>query len=243
MCIAVFKPAGQKAPTFQTLKQCFKRNPDGAGFMVAINDKVVIRKGFMKYADFEKAYKSFFEGLNDQNYSIVYHFRIGTQGGNVPELTHPYPLTRNYAEMRELSSECDMGVAHNGIIHLTSEYGVTDRNDSMTFISKYLVDIIHGNLFWSTKPEKIRLINNLVGGGYPNRLAILTKTGYCTLIGNWIKDEGVYYSNSSYVIPEPVTRVRKCSSTRKLGVSSLFDSEEMTEEEFLQQCSAYGLLA
>ena len=221
MCIAVFKPAGQNAPTIETLKQCFKRNPDGAGFMVAINDKVVIRKGFMKFKDFEKAYKSFFQDVNDKDYSVVYHFRIQTQGGAQPMLTHPYPLTRSYAEMRKLDNECEIGVAHNGIISLTSEYGVKDRNDSMTFISEYLVDIIHGNHYWSKKPEKVRLVNRLLGGGYPNKLAILSKTGYCALIGNWIKDNGIYYSNTSYVIPD----TPKYSSTRKVSTMTL---EQMT---------------
>lgn len=220
MCIAVFKPAGQKAPTFETLKQCFKRNPDGAGFMVAINDTVVIRKGFMTYKAFEQAYKSFFDGLQDTDYSIVYHFRIGTQGGNVPELTHPYPLTRDYAQMRKLESECEIGVAHNGIIRLTSEWGVKDRNDSMTFIAQYLVDIINGNHYWSQKPEKVRLVNRLLGDGYPNKLAVLSKTGYCALIGNWIKDNGIYYSNTSYEIPrvpKQTHKTYKCSSTREIG--------------------------
>ena len=224
MCIAVFKPAGQKAPTFETLKQCFKRNPDGAGFMVAINDIVVIRKGFMTYKAFEEAYKAFFNGLQDTDYSIVYHFRIGTQGGNVPELTHPYPLTRDYAQMRKLESECEIGVAHNGIIRLTSEWGVKDRNDSMTFIAQYLVDIINGNHYWSQKPEKVRLVNRLLGDGYPNKLAVLSKTGYCALIGNWIKDNGIYYSNTSYEIPrvpKQTHKTRKCSSTREIGATDL----------------------
>jgi len=229
MCIAVFKPAGTPAPTFETLKQCFKRNPDGAGFMVAINDLVVIRKGFMKYKDFEKAYKTFFEGLNDKDYSIVYHFRIQTQGGAQPMLTHPYPLTRDYADMRKLTNECEMGVAHNGIISLTSEYGVKDRNDTMTFISEYLVDIIHDNHYWSKKPEKVRLINRLLGGGYPNKLAILSKTGYCALVGNWIKDNGIYYSNMSYVVPKQ-TYVNDCSSTGDRDI----DSElELAKSELL----------
>ena len=227
MCIAVFKPAGQKAPTFETLKQCFKRNPDGAGFMVAINDTVIIRKGFMHYKDFEQAYKSLFQGLDDKNYSVVYHFRIGTQGGTQPQLTHPYPLTRDYAEMRKLESECEIGVAHNGIIRLTSEYGVTDRNDSMTFISQYLVDIIHGNHYWSLKPEKVRLVNRLLGNGYPNKLAVLSKTGYCALIGNWIKDNGIYYSNESYIVPRPVRVQHKCSS-RGDRAEPDFDFEQMT---------------
>ncbi len=227
MCIAVFKPAGQKAPTFETLKQCFKRNPDGAGFMVAINDTVAIRKGFMTYSSFEKAYKSFFNGLNDKDYSIVYHFRITTQGGSVPELTHPYPLTRNYAEMRELKSECELGVAHNGIIRLTSEYGVTDRNDTMTFISTYLVDIIHGNHYWSQKAEKVRLVNRLLGNGYPNKLAVLSKTGYCALIGNWIKDNGIYYSNTSYVMPRVPKHKQNTSASSSTHEIADLDLEEM----------------
>ena len=235
MCIAVFKPAGQIAPTFDTLKRCFKSNPDGAGFMVAINDTVAIRKGFMTYKAFEKAYKSFFLGLDDKDYSVVYHFRITTQGGVQAKLTHPYPLTRSYAEMRQLESECEMGVAHNGIISLTSEYGVKDRNDTMTFISEYLVDIVHGNLYWSTKPEKTRLVRRLLSGGYPNKLAVLSKTGYCALIGNWIKDGGVYYTNTSYLPLTHTKEVHKYSSTREVD-----DDEDY--ELAMKQFKALGML-
>ena len=213
MCIAVFKPAGQKAPTMATLKQCFTRNPDGAGFMVAINDKVIINKGFMTWKSFQKGLHDFFKELNADDYSIVYHFRIGTQGGTKPEITHPYALTQDYDTMRMLKQECDIGVAHNGIIHLTSDHRVTDRNDTMTFISEYLYDIVDNNPYWGQNAAKIRLVKRLLTG-YPNKLALLNKNGYCTLVGDWIKDNGIYYSNSSYVIPKPV---HKHSSTGDLN--------------------------
>lgn len=212
MCIAVFKPAGTKAPTLQTLKECFVRNPDGAGFMVAIDNKVIIRKGFMTWKDFKNGLNDFFRNLNDTDFSIVYHFRISTQGGTQPSLTHPFALSQDYEQMRSLEQVCDMGVAHNGIIRLTSDSSVHDRNDTMTFIHDYLFDLVDKNTHWGKNAAKIRLVKKLISG-YPNKLAVLNANGYCTLIGDWIKDGGVYYSNTSYKTYTSHTRAFNCSST------------------------------
>ena len=123
MCVIVYKPSGVKAPTQADLHNCFLNNPDGAGYMLPINNKVVIRKGFMTYEDFEKDIKNTIKvnNLDPIDTPIVMHFRISTQGGVNKALCHPYPICENYDEMRKLESKCNLGLAHNGIISLTSK--------------------------------------------------------------------------------------------------------------------------
>ena len=50
-----------------------------------------------------------------------YHFRISTQAGVSPEMTHPFPLSNRPARLRKLDLRCRVGVAHNGVIRLTSD--------------------------------------------------------------------------------------------------------------------------
>ena len=51
MCIIAAKPAGVNMPDDRILENMWNRNDDGAGFMYAINGKVYIEKGFMRYKD------------------------------------------------------------------------------------------------------------------------------------------------------------------------------------------------
>lgn len=186
----------------ETLKRCFIKNPDGSGIMVALGDKVVIRKGFMTWKLFQVGYRKLLKDYDIKDidkYSVVYHFRITTQGGVQAPLCHPYPVCNSYDNMRKLSFECDMAMAHNGIISLTSDISIHDRNDTMTFIHDYLNDIVNNDHYWSVHSNKIKLVNKLLGHGYPNKLAILNANGYCQLVGSWIKDNGVFYSNASYL--------------------------------------------
>ena len=85
MCIIVAKEKGVEAPSFDTLKTCFVNNPDGAGFMyLNKNNKVQIYKGFMKFEDLKAKLESVYNELgNTKDIPFVYHFRIGTSGGNI----------------------------------------------------------------------------------------------------------------------------------------------------------------
>ena len=53
MCIIVAKEKGVAMPEMNILKTCFENNPDGAGVMWNENNKVEIRKGFMRWSEFE----------------------------------------------------------------------------------------------------------------------------------------------------------------------------------------------
>lgn len=199
MCIIVHKPQGVELPSKKTLKVCWDRNPDGAGYMFNLNDKVVIKKGFMKFKAFYKALTSDYKVVDGASKSFVIHFRISTQGGVNPQLTHPFPLSPHMDDLRQLFFTSDIGIAHNGIIDLTS-VGTLKQvtySDTMTFITDYLSLIIKNRDYYKDK-DTLTLIERLAG----SKLAILDGSGKTTLIGSFIEDKGCYYSNCNY---KPVT--------------------------------------
>ena len=55
MCVIAIKKAGVDMPTHTKIQNMFKRNSDGAGFMYAVENEVVIEKGFMTLRDFNNA--------------------------------------------------------------------------------------------------------------------------------------------------------------------------------------------
>jgi glutamate synthase domain-containing protein 1 len=140
MCIIAASPAGAPQPNMDTLRRMFINNPHGAGYMTARNGRVEISKGFMTWADFARAVRQ--EAFTAAD-PVVYHFRISTQAGVNPEMTHPFPLTSHIEQCKLWDVACPIGVAHNGIIRLTSnsrdkEYSDTAhyRNGSTLQLSK-----------------------------------------------------------------------------------------------------------
>lgn len=190
MCIIVYKPKDVKFPSIETLQNCYKNNNDGCGFMYLNKGKVTIQKGFR---DFETFYKTV--SKISTKLPVVMHFRISTQGGVKEGLTHPYPLCTDYESMRKLKNTCEVGIAHNGIIRLTSDYGLhdIDYNDTMTFIKEYASLIIDTPQFYKDG-NKVNLLAKLAG----SKLAIMSNDGNVELIGDFLEVDGCYYSNDTY---------------------------------------------
>lgn len=205
MCIILYKPQGIKLPNKQVLETCFHNNPDGAGFMFNYKGQVHIRKGFMDFSSFEENLKATLKYIDEVKTPMVLHFRITTQGGTNQACTHPFPLSRNMSDLRQLQCVSEIGVAHNGIISLTTEYGggyygyssyqakKIDYSDTMKFITDYLSLIIKTPKYYKDD-DTLELIERLAD----SKLAILDSNGHCELIGHFIKDDGIYYSNESY---------------------------------------------
>ena len=189
MCIIVYKPKDNKFPTNETLKTCFENNPDGAGFMYPARDGVHIRKGFMTYKDFKKAVKPF----KDKNIPMIFHFRISTHAGITPEMTQPFPLTSKTKKLKALESTARVGVAHNGIISLTSD--AKSISDTALFIKKYLTLLIRDPKYYKD-PKIAKIIDKLIG----SKMAVLSRDGHVELIGSgWeLGEDGIWYSNDSY---------------------------------------------
>lgn len=196
MCIIVAKPKGVKLPKKETLKTCFENNSDGAGIMFVKNDQVRILKGFMTFDDFikglNKVKKICKSDLTDK--SIVMHFRIGTKGANNKCNTHPFPITNNVKDMKKTIVTNSLGIAHNGII--SSYYYDNELSDTQAFIKDFLAPIKeHYKDFYKDKEFK-RIILKQASGS--NKFAILDTKEHITLLGEFINDKGVLYSNEYY---------------------------------------------
>ena len=162
--------------------------------MYVDNGKVVIDKGYMTYESFLKHYNKLLSKYNNfKNKSLVIHCRIGTSGRNTKGNTHPYPITNNHKKLktRHLSRE-DIGIAHNGII---KGYGTaTGLNDTQEYISKYLYPLYsHYKDFY--KNEDILYQMEMATG---SKFAILDNTDTIYYVGEFIDDNGLNFSNSTY---------------------------------------------
>lgn len=217
MCIIIYKPQDKQFPSDQVLKTCFDNNPHGAGFMFANGYRVIIRKGFMTYEAFKKALdkarKAYGEAL-----PYVLHFRISTQAGVRADNCHPFPLSSNMDDLRALRTATAIGVAHNGIISLTSSYSRTiTYSDTMDFITNYL-SLIIDNMGYYDKKANLTLIARLIGS---SRLAILNADKHCELIGaGWIEDGGCYYSNGGYKTSKTATTTTTAKGSKWGGLLS-----------------------
>ena len=174
MCIICVSKSGVRQPSDITLRAMFRRNPHGAGYMYARDGKVTIHKGFMNIEDFLAAVHA--EQFTPQD-SVVYHFRISTPAGVNAPMTHPFPLSNQPRLMRSLDLTCRCGVAHNGIIQLTSDPDNNRYSDTAIFITDYLSKIIRKKADLRD-PVTLELIWQLAKDGlieyHRNRFTFLT---------------------------------------------------------------------
>ena len=190
MCIICISPENVKQPRFQIVRNMFARNPHGAGYMYARDGRVRIRKGFMNL-------HALLNALREEHFTakdpVVYHFRISTQAGVNPQMTHPFPLSNRPAHMKALDVDCRCGVAHNGIIRLTSDPGNKEYSDTAVFITDYLTRIIQ-------RPSDLRNTKRLelIWKLAQSRFAIMDGNGYIATVGEFLNADGLLYSNTSY---------------------------------------------
>lgn len=190
MCIICVSPSGVRLPDEATIRTMFINNPHGAGYMYAMNGRVIIRKGFMNINDYLASLRS--EGLSNQD-SVVYHFRISTQAGVTRTMTQPFPLSNKLTDMELLDVDCGCGIAHNGIIRLTSDPGEKRYSDTALFITEYLARLIRSEADLRNK-KTLDLISSLAG----SKFAIMSGSGYVATIGKFINQRGLLFSNESF---------------------------------------------
>ena len=190
MCIICVSPKRVRQPNVTTIRRMFQNNPDGAGSLVARDGKGIISKGFMNVDEYIEAIRAEHFTAKDP---VVYHFRISTQAGVNPQMTHPFPLSNRIEHMKVLDVECSCGVAHNGVIRLTTDPRNREYSNTALFIANYLSLIIRepGDL----KDERVlKLIHRLAG----SKLAIMDADGYIATVGEYINQKGLLFSNASF---------------------------------------------
>lgn len=194
ICIAICKPIKAEIPSMETFKQCFTRNRDGAGVTWLENGKLYIEKGFMKFEDFENFIKQLQSRIDVTNTLMGFHFRIKTHGEVSKENTHPFPVSTNMTDLKQLSFETDGKVAiHNGII---SKFDGTLKNsDTQEFIAEFLAPLNNGVPNWETNEHLVKLVEHMLG----SKMCVFNTDGTFKILGTgWIEDNGVWYSNSTY---------------------------------------------
>ena len=182
MCVAIVKPVGAKVPSLKTLKKCWDANPDGAG--VAYNAEgggIAIRKGLMKWKEFEKFFKRF---KNAKHLTIFIHFRIKTHGAVSAGNTHPFPLSADPATLRQCVGVFDSVMMHNGVLPLHPT--IDDGSDTME-LAKLLSTFSSDDV-----PHAGELLEPFLGS---DKVAIWQKGCEPIMLGDWRKKDGCFYSN------------------------------------------------
>lgn len=201
MCVIAVSKIGVRQPSEKQLRDMFVNNPDGAGYMYARNGKVHIHKGFMDVDDFVNAVKAENFTKND---AVVYHCRISTQAGVNPFMTHPFPLTESRKYCEALDVTCPTGIAHNGIIRMTSSAKETRFSDTVIFITDYMTKLIRYDTDLSD-PAIMEMIEHLTN----SKWAIMDGvTGDIVTVGYFLNDSGLLFSNSTYKPYVPVTNTK-----------------------------------
>ncbi len=188
MCIIVAKKSGISMPDRTIIQTCFENNPDGAGVMWNESNKVHIRKGFMTWLDFDNFMNTLSNRIDLTKASVVMHFRITTHGGTNPHNCHPFPVSGKIHHLKQLSFKTSVGVCHNGVIPIKC---IPKLSDTQTYIIKRLSTFKKG--FYENKPCLKQIEREI-----QSKMCLLDSTGKIFFIGDFIQDDGIFYSNYSY---------------------------------------------
>ena len=189
MCIIAVKPSGVKNPKTEWLHNCEKINRDGIGiaFLKAGINEVVIKKDFLN----SQALAEFIEKNIRLEDTLMIHFRLATHGLKDIGNRHPFPISTDKSLLRKPNLITDFAVAHNGIISCLPRHH--KFSDTQKFVLSILSDknIKEG---LGTKAIDI-LISEFLGN---DKLAILKYDGTLLMYGDFLIDEGIYFSNNGY---------------------------------------------
>lgn len=103
MCVIIVAPT--RFPCHNVIKAAASCNSHGAGIAFLKDGKVKFSKGNLTPEEIIA-----FEAISNPPYLI--HFRLATQGGQKPELAHPFPVSLTH--MDDLEGVANMVLAHNG---------------------------------------------------------------------------------------------------------------------------------
>lgn len=190
MCIICSSPAGIRQPSEAQLRRMFEHNSHGAGYMVARGGRVEISKGFMTWPEFIRAVR--YEKFSAED-PVVYHFRISTQAGVTPEMCHPFPLTSHIEDCKMLDLACPVGVAHNGVIRLTSDHTDREYSDTAHYITEFL-------RFFVRTPEDLKdpAVLEAIRRTTGSKWAIMDGSGHIATVGEFEEEDGLLFSNGSF---------------------------------------------
>ena len=195
MCIIVAKKKGLELPTKEILKNCFNYNSDGAGIMFNDGKQVFIEKGFMDFNSFYSRLEALDKEFNLVNSDLALHFRISTSGNVDQGNCHPYPISTETSQLRNLSLVTDIGMAHNGVIRKHIPEANSVLNDTQTFIKNFVYGMYKTNNQFLALESNIKALGDEAG----SKLCFIDKDNMY-IIGKFIEEtNGILYSNDTYL--------------------------------------------
>jgi hypothetical protein len=192
MCIISVKRPGFALPNQATINQMWDANEDGAGFMYQRNGtgEIHIHKGLMTLKAFNKALKE--AAITDQD-MLVMHFRITTSGGTCKEMTHPFVASnkRNVITASKVTLKKGVAFAHNGII--TELNGIDRDNSDTALFAMNILSKLGDSIMTNDAVQE--LVASYINS---SRMVFLHQSHPMVKVGNWVEDDGILYSNSTY---------------------------------------------
>jgi len=188
MCIVAI--CKERKMTEKEFKNCFKSHSDGFG--VAWNNGTVnkYRKGFMEVEEAWKYYNTYVK-----TFPHVAHFRTGTSGSEIPELTHPYLV----------DDVASTDTTFEGKKPLIFQNGVTAQWKS-TLLEVCLqkgIEVPDGE--WSDTRMLALAVRFLGKNVLPlldttSKFVHMSSEGYITVynMGAFTEQDGIYFSNRDY---------------------------------------------
>lgn len=214
MCIMALQPRQSAVIPDSILRECWKGNHDGAGYMFSHRGELVIRKPFYKLKPLLAAYCIDHAAYGDTS-PFVLHFRYATHGGKTTGNTHPH-----YAQP-------GLGFAHNGILPVDIPKG-SDDSDTVVFGRQYLSHLtiaeLLGDAFAKEMGEAI---------GSFNKLILMDGAGNTSIVNQdaGILDNGIWWSNAGY-LPSRYA-LSSNSDYWKDSYEIPTDPDNMTEEQWI----------
>lgn len=182
MCTLAF--CHERKMTKEEFENCDDMNGDGIGFAFNKGGKQYYAKGFM---DFESAWE-FYEKVPENKAHIV-HFRMGTAGGNVPELTHPFICTETSPLHLDGITEEPL-LFHNGMISNWKKEAKLER----VLVHNYMSDTrMLAILTGKYGMENFKSLFKKSDGKF-----IILYKGKAKMYGDFIYEKGIYFSNTHY---------------------------------------------
>jgi predicted glutamine amidotransferase len=216
MCIAILNTTNTL--TKETLKQCWKSNPDGAGMIYTSKGQIQV---FKEMYNFDKFYKEYLKQRKSNKASnFVLHFRIATSGKIDKTNCHPFSVNKNLA------------FVHNGMININQlNANVSDtytfnelilKKLPATFLNNHaILDLIESYIAYS----KLIFLDN------ENNASILNED-----LGHWDADNN-WYSNNSYECRYSKTKVAKAQSYNSYQFDAdYYNSPNSLEDTICSNC-------
>lgn len=189
MCVIAYAPSGVTIEN-ATILNMFENNPDGAGIMwKPLNGgRIQIRKGFMTEYELIDAFNQI-----PVECEKAIHCRIATSGAISSATCHPFPVRSDIKTMRKKKDQTSMALMHNGIIsYCTPKAGMDAKHsDTMEFAAQYLFPL--------RNQIDNQALKNLIKESTNSRLLVFRQNKDTVMLGDWIEDNGAYFSNDTYL--------------------------------------------